>query len=419
MRERRCLSDLAINSFFRDSSYWGKMDQSHPVDQPPLANTERRTVGHAGGDRLAVLQSLRAIAASLVLFHHVAQTPGPEMTAASASLRQGFGPFGSAGVDLFFVISGFVIAHGISSNRAPRPHRFLAGRAIRIVPLFWLVSAVFAWQLWLAGSSFRLATIANTITLIPLPGQGGFSYPVLYVGWSLAFELVFYLLAGIVLLAPRERRVPLLFAGMCCLSALGLAVKTSDGPLPFFANMIMVEFALGVLAWLIWRRGIGPATAGWLTGIGLLLLVSGVLSFGQAIETDPAHIVSQATSWQRALMWGLPAAMITVGATSFPVDRSTSAGWLGRLGDSSFSLYLVHPCVLFAVGQWSAMAWIGNDLLFMLSLILLSHGAAALLNFCVERPIIRWGKAITHPESSRRDAMSPEACAGSGRRGEA
>ena len=373
------------------------MEQSHHFDRPHSANAEGRGLCHGGSKRLTALQDLRAVAALLVLFHHVAQTAGPTMTQASGSLRQGLGPLGSVGVDLFFVISGFVIAHGVSSTCTPAPHRFLVGRAIRILPLFWLVSAAFAWQLWLAGFSFPLPTISNTITLIPLPGQRGFSYPILYVGWSLAFELVFYSLAGLFLLVPRGRRVPLLLASLCGLAALGMVVKGSEGPASFFANMIFLEFACGVSAWLMWRRGISPAVGALLTFLGFLLLLSGALAFGSGIETDPALIISQATSGQRALAWGLPAAMILLGIVSLSNDRPATGGWLSRLGDASFSLYLIHPVVLFAAEHWKPLSWIANDLLFLLSLTILSLGAAALLHMFVERPIIRWGKNVTRP----------------------
>jgi peptidoglycan/LPS O-acetylase OafA/YrhL len=396
-----------IDGFLTGRRYRGEMEQSHHFDRPHSASADVRGLGHGGGERLTALQSLRGIAALLVLFHHVAQTAGPAMTQVSASLRQGLGPLGSAGVDLFFVISGFVIAHGVSSTRAPTSHRFLAGRAIRILPLFWLVSAAFAWQLWLAGFSFPLPTISNTITLIPLPGQRGFSYPILYVGWSLAFELIFYLLAGLMLMVPRNRRVPSLLASLCGLAALGMVVKGSGGPAPFFANIIFLEFAFGVSAWFMWRRGIGTAAAALLAFLGFLLLLSGALSFGQGIETDPALIISQATSGQRALAFGLPAAMILLGIVAFSNDRPATGGWLSRLGDASFSLYLIHPVVLFAAEHWRPLGWIGNDLLFLLTLTILSLGAAAMLHIFVERPIIRWGNNVTRGRPNGRATKPP------------
>lgn len=350
----------------------------------------------ATDERLTSLQSLRAIAALLVLLHHVMKMPGPASSAGVYALKLTFGPFCSSGVDLFFVISGFVIAHSISSERAAPAHIFLAGRAIRIFPLFWVMSAIYGWQLWSSGSPISGTALANAITLMPLSGQEGYTYPILYVGWSLAFEIGFYILAGLTILQARARRAPALLILLTCLSAVGTFAGGLAGPMAFFLNPITLEFAFGVVAWILWRKGLNAKIAAGLTAVGFTLFVSGLfINIGQGFETDPAKIIANITSLQRALIWGLPAAMLLLGLVATSPLKGSADHLLARIGDASFSLYLVHPLVLFQIRQVRLPIWINNDLVFMALLILLSVAAALLMHEYIEKPIIRWGKIVT------------------------
>ncbi|HVI04878.1 MAG TPA: acyltransferase family protein, partial [Sphingomicrobium sp.] len=140
--------------------------------------------------KLRSVQVLRAVAAMAVVAHHAFDN-GTRV--------------GAAGVDLFFVISGFIMMTTCSSGR--KPGEFLADRAWRIYPM-WLL-AVFPWLLMAPHSTLE---VVRSITLWPVYGNR-FLNPALDVGWTLSFELLFYL-AFALALATRAA-VPLLIFGLC------------------------------------------------------------------------------------------------------------------------------------------------------------------------------------------------------------
>src|SRR5689334_16478116 len=141
---------------------------------------------NAAADRVQSIQILRGVAALLVVCNHaiVVQANFPEaMTGPFFPAMPALRNAGAMGVDLFFVISGFVMAHSIAaSHRAQTATEFLRNRAIRILPLFWLLSAIFAFRQWSLGISLPAVSLANNLTLLPLFDGTLYHLPVLVVG---------------------------------------------------------------------------------------------------------------------------------------------------------------------------------------------------------------------------------------------
>jgi peptidoglycan/LPS O-acetylase OafA/YrhL len=367
--------------------------------------------------RIASLQILRATAALLVLFQHATDVFAPMASPGGMAFRRSFGPFGSSGVDLFFVISGFVIAHNISSTRSTAPHLFLLGRMIRILPLFWLMSAIFAVQILSTGVAIAPAIWINTLTLIPITGNPNFIYPLLFVGWSLAFELAFYMITAVTLALPRRWRTAILLPLLLSLATAALIRGPSGGAPAIFLNAIMIEFALGVAAWMIWRAGLTAHIAGCLFSIGVVLFVSGLcVNVGQGFQTSAAEIITDVTSLRRSLVWGLPAAMMVLGLVAAPPLTGTVSKILGLIGNASFSLYLLHPLVFFQIGRMHLLDWVGHDPAFMAILLAIPIALALAMHHLVERPLMRWAKiASARPSRSSRDETA--IFSGQGRRG--
>jgi exopolysaccharide production protein ExoZ len=355
------------------------------------------------------LQILRAIAALLVLFQHAADVPTPMISPSGAAFRQHFGPFGSAGVDLFFVISGFVIAHSISATRSAPSHRFLLGRAIRILPLFWLMSALYALQLSVTGVTIAPALWANTITLIPLSDDPNFTYPLLFVGWSLGFELAFYIVAAATLALPRRWRTALLLPLLLSLAMAALIRGPTGGAPAIFLNAIMTEFALGVAAWMIWRGGVNAKIAACLLSAGIVLIVSGLfLNVGQGFQTSAGEIITNVTGLRRSLIWGVPAAMMLLGLVAAPPTAGPLGRMLGQIGNASFSLYLLHLLVFFQISHMHLLDGVGNDPLFMALLLGIPVALALAMHHFIEKPMMRWGKiASAHPLWPSRGEQAP------------
>ncbi len=142
--------------------------------------------------RAAPIEALRAISALAVaafhfqldLVHALPQAHVPDL------IR------GAAGVDIFFVISGFVIAR--SAAALPAEHGagyFFARRLIRIVPLYWSVTLLYlalAVVLPDRGNTFTLPLVLTSFAFIPFPRSDGFIQPVIGQGWSLNYEMLFY-----------------------------------------------------------------------------------------------------------------------------------------------------------------------------------------------------------------------------------
>jgi peptidoglycan/LPS O-acetylase OafA/YrhL len=264
------------------------------------------------------LQALRAFAAlSVVLFHTFGQTA--KHAGGDSLLADFFGGWGNNGVDIFFVISGFIMVY-IQHSNPKGALDFLTNRAKKIVPLYWSVTLLFAALLLLLPAAFNTAVFdfRHTWTsLLFVSRLNGYVFPIVDLGWTLEYEMFFYLLFGLSLALPRLSTlavVPLILLGCVLLSDI---------------NLIVLEFAFGMLAgWLFVQRRL--QAWGWplLLGGCAAMLVS--LFFD--IEAVP-----------RVLRFGVPAFFIVLGACYVP---QTGNRMLIMVGSASYSIYLLHALAL-------------------------------------------------------------------------
>ena len=312
---------------------------------------------------LANLQAVRALAAIGVVLFHFGLLPATQLP---------FG-IGASGVDLFFVLSGFIIAH--SSARSAR--HFLAHRFIRVVPAYWiatLIAALFTLQAldpaeasgWLVQSLFYL------------PGPGG-RPALIFVAWTLVYELAFYLLYWLALrFGPR--RAP--WIALPLLLVLGLVgLPAAPGPWP-----LLLEFAIGVGIFLLSERLTAfPAVRGSaglaLAGLGALLL-----------PAQPLLTLYDPDDYQglgRVLCWGLPSGAIVLGlvvAERRGLAIRSKAVLL--LGAASYALYLLHPVVVGQLLQLPAaqppLTW-----LYCLAAAIMTIGLSVAFHLAIEAPLLR------------------------------
>ena len=265
------------------------------------------------------LQNLRFVAAMLIVFVHSAQT------AVFVTGDHGLIPFevqfaGRAGVDIFFVLSGVVIA---KTARDLTPGQFFWRRARRVLPTYFLVCVPMIFIA--AKSGFGWRDLVATFFL--WPATDVMTAPLLPVAWTLCFEMLFYIAAGLVLV---NRRFLYLLGGLF----LGAMALRSQGPVfQFIGNPIILEFLLGValLRLPAWRWGIAliPLGAVAIVGSGYAGLApsGGTMEFLVGVE-----------GFQRVLVYGLPAAAIVYGTMQI---RAQPSVWT-YLGDASYMLYLCH-----------------------------------------------------------------------------
>lgn len=284
---------------------------------------------------LIELQYVRAIAALLVVyFHSVLQ-----IDKLGLASNGGFPLFGESGVDIFFVLSGFVMWL-TTSGRAISPMEFYTRRITRIVPLYWvltLLAAAIAFVVpsLLKSTVFDVPHLLASLFFIPWVNPAsseGMLAPVIVPGWTLNCEMYFYLLFGLLLPLPERYRAFALAIAVGGITALCNILPATTAT-TFYGNPVTLEFVAGVFladAWL--KRRLLPQM------VAALLLP---LSFGLIIYADHAHM----TEW-RAVAFGVPAVLAIWSTLSLDWKRIGEWRLLARIGDASYSLYLTHVFVL-------------------------------------------------------------------------
>ena len=287
------------------------------------------------------IQLLRGLAAMAVvvfhaqgeLRHHGFQDPFPPLLV------------GAGGVDIFFIISGFVMVHSSDGQfgRSDSVKTFLVHRIIRLVPLYWLSSLAATFVAAILSTipghtSLSIPHVVFSFLFYPFPRPEDHAVlPINPLGWTLNYEMFFYICFAVALLLPRRRAIAAVTAGLLLLSIAGLVLPL---PLPvaYWADPIVLEFALGMLL-AEFRR------TGWRMPKSASLLLA-FCSLSVAIATAPLvgeHPVL------RAFLWGMPALGMVAGLT---LGEKASLGLLGRLlaklGDASYALYLTHS-ILFLI----------------------------------------------------------------------
>ena len=273
--------------------------------------------------RLDSVQMLRAIAAIVVVTHHISLFANGEW-----------------GVDLFFVISGFIMCYVTAESGS----HFFAKRLIRIVPLYWAGTiAVFCVALWmphlLMHTTTNVVNLVKSLLFIPFK-KGHQVMPVLFLGWTLNYEMFFYLVFGISMAVTHEYRAYVASTLLLAIVAAGLLAPSESVPLQFFAEPIILEFAFGMLCYtfLVHAAKHGAQDRPISSRI-LWVLMGGLLIGCMPFATGLLPFVD------RVIRWGILAALsfyfVVYGLWGIKLPRAVVI-----VGDASYSLYLFHPYIL-------------------------------------------------------------------------
>jgi exopolysaccharide production protein ExoZ len=351
--------------------------------------------------RLQSLQALRAVAALLVVLFHSTQI-WREMVG-----TVGFaGPWdrGWAGVDLFFVISGFVMVWVAGDRPAGigTAARFLWDRLTRIYPLWWVFCALMALYFLLTyGQPASPATqsadqawgmFARSMLLLP---QG--EMPVLAVGWTLIYELAFYGLFALLLLVPAKwRLIGLILWGAILLYRWNFTLAESGLPSSWsmtFADQLCLEFLIGTAAaYCLKAVRISSAVAMAIAAIGVATFIAAMMVASGFDDTGMNR--------NRVLAFGLPSGLIVLGVIGWEVSGAGRiARWIRRIGDASYTLYLSHFLVVLVlkrvfeqIGLFtdvSALSMVGFTVVGTLASVVTAH----ILYRVIERPLLQLTRA--------------------------
>ena len=350
--------------------------------RPPSASTD----AHASGAKafLANVQVMRFVAAFMVLVSHLDREVRKDgLAGAGVDLFDRLAMPWSCGVDLFFAISGFIMLYLTWGHFATPGYwrEFLKRRFVRVVPLYWIFTLLFsmialAQPHVVSHAEITLGHLLGSLLFIPYARSDGGVYPVLALGWTLNYEIMFYLAFAVMLLvaaALRVRRAKALaaLAGVFLLaSVIDLGVPAGPLVVRFWTNPIIMEFIFGVLLAWLHLRGVRLQRF-----VRLGLVAAGFALLVAAGQCGIADTESHVSPLPRSIWAGVPCTMILAGAILGPQLRVASPG--SRLlvlgGDASYSLYLTHMFATRSVTvAWRVLA-IGGGGLFMAA-----GGAAAL-----------------------------------------
>jgi exopolysaccharide production protein ExoZ len=311
---------------------------------------------------LESIQALRAIAATSVILVHI--------------------PFigkGAFGVDIFFVISGFIICYISSLNS----ENFLLKRVFRILPLYWLGTfGVFLLALvmpaWLNATTANFPNLAKSLFLIPYKRQDGAVFPVLFLGWTLDYEMFFYLVFGLAL-AFFKRWANLAASLLLMVAALAGQVFQPSSTIPrFYSNPIILEFVLGMGVFAIWKRYRSSFTR---------VPVAAAVAVSVCCYTYLYLVESHVGRESRLFLQGPPSLVIVLCLLALE-GRIRFPRWLLVVGDASYSLYLFHPYLIQLVDKKIVALSVLTPLSLLASLIaIIACFLMAIASFrMVERP---------------------------------
>lgn len=322
--------------------------------------------------KLERIQILRFCAATAVLAYHGLGTLANHLPDPGTL---GLLRHGDYGVDLFFVISGFIIQLTVRSRE--RDWRVFARRRLwRVVPLYWICTLAL-WAMlpvFAHGATPSPVHLLRSLAFLAWTAAPG-AMPVIYPGWSLEYELFFYGLAAAAMAAGARpwRIVCWLLAALAIGGALAGVVQ-STGVLGFFVNPILLEFTFGVLI----GEGLARRHVPWTELVPVAIATLAVLR----------------VDWgERVWIAGVPSAALVLGAAMLDARaplRSRAALAFAKLGDASYSIYLaqvfsISPLVRVGVA-------LGRRLPFEAVVALIVAGGLVggwLLYVAVERPLQR------------------------------
>jgi exopolysaccharide production protein ExoZ len=355
-------------------------------------------------DTLSGIQILRAVAVFMVVFHHA------DWVVKSNFAIEHWPTFGAAGVDLFFVISGFIIC--LTTSRTADAGQFMRKRLVRIVPLYWLTTFITfvimcADERFLDWQEVSAINLVKSLLFIPYAGGGGVIQPILYVGWSLSYEMLFYILWAMTLvLFPGSigRRVLLTGGILTVLVVIGILVGPTKAVARFFVHPIMLEFVVG-------------AGIGWAYVYGRSFFAGAPLSIGAAAIALALMMLAQFSGrgTPRAAVAGLAATVVIVVVLALEARGAPLRNTLlETLGSASYAIYLTHPLIIAVARHAAILDWMEPGFARLLASSLALPTAIACIGiaayYAFERPINLWlrdrrGRS-RHPGASAEASVS-------------
>ena len=326
------------------------------------------------------IQYMRAIAVLLVMFYH-AMGKGEVYSGASWDWFN----FGTAGVDLFFIISGYIMCY-TARRKKTSIYKFIKARFTRIIPLYWTLTIV-ALVIYLImpdkiNSSGGDTSIFHSFTLLPTSSKY-----LIQNGWTLSYEFFFYIIFSFGLIFSDSRKYLIPSIILTILAMVGQLFRPDNVYLGFMTNPILIEFVMGIAVFNLMKKYKFSQKIATSLCLSSIILFAGVSYWGRTGD--------------RIIDYGIPCLLLFIGLLNLEDNlqkhkHNHLSKLLGKAGDSSYSSYLIHPFFLVAASlifDKLGITSFGN--LFIISLVLGSLLTGWICYVALEKPLNKFfrGKA--------------------------
>lgn len=347
---------------------------------------------------IETLQTLRGLAATLILLKHAFYEVH---TISPLPFDYALSDFFRVGVDIFFVLSGFIMVYiswGQSGARAARD--FFVRRVIRIVPTYWFYTflllgvAAMAPQV-LAKAEFVPVDFIKSLFFIPYINSAGELQPFLAGGWTLNYEMYFYALFALCLFFPPRIGIALLCGWFLLSVPTGFFGMEGAAP-TFYSNIIVLEFLAGSLIGMLFVNNIRLPRV--VFPVGVVFVVLSILSFialrQSILDAFGLFYPMMAVGIMSVLLLALPR-----GSENVKMPR-----WSVFIGDASYSIYLSHAFGIGAVTQLILLAGLETALspwLILAVTVGVSLAGGCIAYLLIEKQLIMLGRKITRTSPGR------------------
>jgi exopolysaccharide production protein ExoZ len=355
----------------------------------PAAKADR-----PAGKTLYHLQALRGLAASLVVLSHAADTLG-QRGLIPADIAGRLGISGYFGVATFFIISGFIIYK--SSRRSFGSARgvwtFAAKRVIRIFPVYWIATALFV-ALSPHRADYGAADIVFSLLLIPhVIASAGNMHPIVGQGWTLQYEILFYLIFAAGLYAGRRAGTLAVLFVLAALVAAGSAIMPlSDMHEPldlaaYWTRPIMLLFAVGI-GFAVMEERVARSFAVPYPFASMLAVLGLWFAYSLCV---PLTAEQQITFPTVLVIWLLCAAWVLISIFGRRGEGKFEAV-MEAFGDASYSVYLFHTFILSLLLRLKLETF--SPLLFAIAAIVGANALGLVIYRVVERPVLQRARKV-------------------------
>lgn len=361
--------------------------------------------------KIQSIQLLRAVAVLLVVYAHAFDIVDDDQKPLQSQFYF-LENWGAIGLDLFFVISGFIMTIVTPRYIISRDWKdFAIKRIIRIIPLYWILSFSFSALLFFKGMPNTANEIFKTLFFFPFLDDQ-FVAPIIHVGWSLSLEIYFYLLISLFLIRGGAQIYKQLILTLSLLSIIGLVFNPSNALLKFLTSPLLIEFALGIVAGLLYKKittapdVIKNKLRIWsilLTLLGASWMLGTIITGYFNVSEAQLVLEDNRLAFVRSLIWGIPSFIFLLGMISMESLYSLKIpAFFILMGDASYSCYLLHRIFFLPLSKkvFSYFNLQNADIFILLSLILVTAGSI-IFYLLFEKRIIKVSTRLLDNKTSK------------------